>query len=427
MTPTFWRRLSGPAVTLAAANVVLFAGPAFSFVPLIPGAIMIVAVLFSTLMGGVLSGLVSAAVSIVYGALLLSEPGHPWHLTSENLARIGLLTVFSVSIPIIVWRLRLRGRRLVSRERAVRERVEANNRDLSILRAALDKVDYGVLLLDETLRARFMNDAFMKLWGLDRSEIERRPAYTELVQRARKLGVEQFQQPAPDRYISQRIALVREGSETPVDLRLSSGAIVRVQCKVLPSGGRFLSYNDITDLVHQSEAFERLATTDDLTGAYNRRHFITLATEQFSRRQHAEQSLALLILDIDLFKSINDRFGHGVGDAVICHVADICREEKRDGDILARIGGEEFTLLQPDTTIERAEVVAERIRQRLDVLPVTVEGFSLPVTVSIGVAEADATMASLGELMRRADQALYDAKRTGRNQVKRAAKRPAAA
>jgi two-component system, cell cycle response regulator len=128
--------------------------------------------------------------------------------------------------------------------------------------------------------------------------------------------------------------------------------------------------------------------------------------------------MAILIFDIDLFKSVNDRFGHDAGDAVIRHVADVCRNEVGRSDILARIGGEEFALLLPATTAEQAVARADAMRQRLEATPFEVDGAKVRVTVSIGVAEAAPSTDSIGDLMKRADQALYQAKRDGRNRVK---------
>ena len=171
------------------------------------------------------------------------------------------------------------------------------------------------------------------------------------------------------------------------------------------------------DLVRHAEELERLATTDDLTGLCNRRHFLALAEDERRRHERKHRPLALLILDIDVFKSINDRFGHDVGDAVICHVARICREEIRPFDILARIGGEEFVLLLPETTPEQAMMLAERVRQHLEATPFVVDGADVTVTASIGVSEGTQSE-GIGDLMKRADQALYQAKREGRNRVK---------
>jgi two-component system, cell cycle response regulator len=110
-----------------------------------------------------------------------------------------------------------------------------------------------------------------------------------------------------------------------------------------------------------------------------------------------------------------------VGDAVLRHVADICRDEMHGFDLLARIGGEEFVLLLPHTTGEQAVALAERLRQRLETAPFVV---NVSVTASIGVAATDAQVECIGDLMKRADQALYQAKRDGRNRVRLARAMP---
>jgi diguanylate cyclase (GGDEF)-like protein len=188
------------------------------------------------------------------------------------------------------------------------------------------------------------------------------------------------------------------------------------------------------ELVRHAQKLERLATIDDLTGLCNRRHFLALAEDQRRRHAHEQRPLSLLIFDIDLFKSVNDRFGHDAGDAVIRHVAKVCRSHIGNSDILARFGGEEFILLLPQTTGKEATGHADEMRQWLETAPFEWDGVPVRVTVSIGVAETDAEVQNLGDLVKRADQALYQAKREGRNCVryarktsKRIATKPAAA
>jgi diguanylate cyclase (GGDEF)-like protein len=179
-----------------------------------------------------------------------------------------------------------------------------------------------------------------------------------------------------------------------------------------------------SELVRHTQELERLATTDDLTGLWNRRHFLALAEDERRRHKDEQRPLALLIFDIDLFKLVNDQFGHDAGDAVIRHVADICRDELGRSGILARLGGEEFVLLLPETSGGQAVARAEEIRRRLQATPFEVDGADVTVTVSIGVSEADAETESIGALMKRADQALYQAKRDGRNCVRHASGAP---
>jgi diguanylate cyclase (GGDEF)-like protein len=178
------------------------------------------------------------------------------------------------------------------------------------------------------------------------------------------------------------------------------------------------------ELVRHAQQLERLATTDDLTGLCNRRHFLALAEDERRRQASEHQPLALMLLDIDHFKSVNDRFGHDVGDAMIRHVADVCGDAVAETDILARFGGEEFVLLLPQTTGEEAAARAEEMRRRLEASPLKLDRAEVRVTISVGVAEAGTDMQSIGDLMKRADEALYQAKRDGRNRVRHAS-RPA--
>jgi diguanylate cyclase (GGDEF)-like protein len=213
------------------------------------------------------------------------------------------------------------------------------------------------------------------------------------------------------------VSLVRAGDEQPLDVRLKSGEVLRFRCKALSDGGRMLSYGFVTDLVHQAEELAHLAMVDGLTGVYNRRRFLSLLDVEWERYRRYKRPLSLLMLDIDLFKSLNDRFGHSVDDQVLAHFARICQDSKRGADIAARIGGEEFALLLPETDIGEARIAAERIRQAVADNPVNCNGNDIFVTVSIGLATANPGMDDPKALMKAADQALYAAKNAGRNRV----------
>ena len=162
---------------------------------------------------------------------------------------------------------------------------------------------------------------------------------------------------------------------------------------------------------------ETLAAVDWLTGLYNRRHFETLAQAELARSQRYMRPLTVMMMDIDHFKDVNDTYGHATGDRVLQALATVCLATKRDADVIARIGGEEFALLLPETTDAAAAQFAERLRQQIrDCAPV-VEGEKLPITVSIGIAGAALTTSGIQPLLSNADQALYEAKHSGRNRV----------
>jgi diguanylate cyclase (GGDEF)-like protein len=168
-------------------------------------------------------------------------------------------------------------------------------------------------------------------------------------------------------------------------------------------------------------ALQRRATTDALTGLANRRHLTAAIDTEVRRARRTGRALSLAILDIDHFKRINDTHGHPGGDAVLREIARVLRETTRAGDILGRIGGEEFAVLMPETDTAQAERACERLRAAVAGRTVALGGtVATRVTVSTGVALLSAGEAA-DHLMCRADKALYEAKAGGRNQVRLAA------
>lgn len=162
----------------------------------------------------------------------------------------------------------------------------------------------------------------------------------------------------------------------------------------------------------------KLASTDPLTGALNRRHFWHTAGMELHRHHRYFRELAMLMMDIDHFKRINDSFGHPAGDKVLRQLAKSCIKNLRKSDIFGRIGGEEFAVLLVETQAEAAVEVADRLRQRLAAKQTIVNG-GIPInfTVSIGVTHARREDDSIDDLIKRADAALNQAKNKGRNRV----------
>lgn len=162
---------------------------------------------------------------------------------------------------------------------------------------------------------------------------------------------------------------------------------------------------------------QNLTTTDSLTQVHNRRYFFELAELEFNRSKRYDRDVALILLDADHFKNINDTYGRDIGDRLLKIIASTCRNNLRHFDIIGRYGGEDFIILLPETTLNIAADVADRLRQSIANLSLDTHRGELHVTVSVGVAVADKSVKDLPGLINKADMALYEAKKAGRNRV----------
>jgi diguanylate cyclase (GGDEF)-like protein/PAS domain S-box-containing protein len=174
---------------------------------------------------------------------------------------------------------------------------------------------------------------------------------------------------------------------------------------------------DITDKKQLESELQRLATTDALTQSSNRRHFFEGAVEEFEQARQQGTPLSFLMLDIDDFKVINDTYGHQVGDNVLQRIADSGRAALRRGDLFGRIGGEEFAAVFPGCTPQMALQVAERVQREIQGLSFSHDGQTFGITVSQGLTSLTAEDESVESLFARADAAMYEAKRQGKNRI----------
>ena len=170
---------------------------------------------------------------------------------------------------------------------------------------------------------------------------------------------------------------------------------------------------------------EQMATTDALTGLANRREAMSRIEEHWATAQRHGQALSFILIDIDHFKHFNDTYGHDIGDLVLREVAHTLKAQLRGGDMVCRVGGEEFLVICPNTPGEDAARVADRLRRSVETNPIRGHSAALAVTISAGVAQMRRATASSGELLKRADDAMYEAKRAGRNRVVTAGVDPA--
>ena len=174
---------------------------------------------------------------------------------------------------------------------------------------------------------------------------------------------------------------------------------------------------DVTEQKELQHKLETLSRTDPLTGLLNRRSLEDCLAEEYSRFTRHYTKFSVLLLDIDHFKSINDQYGHSTGDRVLKMLADSCTDNLRKHDVVARYGGEEFCVILPYTDGEQAAVLAEKLRTGISAKALKVGDSAVRVTASIGLSEVRATDKNPGEILERADAALYQAMQTGRDRV----------
>lgn len=175
--------------------------------------------------------------------------------------------------------------------------------------------------------------------------------------------------------------------------------------------------HDITDRKLAQAALQELAVKDPLTQIYNRRHFFMLAQKEFERCRDNNYSMCAVMIDIDHFKKVNDNYGHAVGDGVLCDVAKKIVDSVKNTGTACRYGGEEFAVFFPETDINEAQVIADKIRKNIMSSPVDTDKGKISVTASVGVSRI-INDDNVDKLFDRADRALYNAKQNGRNNVR---------
>lgn len=189
--------------------------------------------------------------------------------------------------------------------------------------------------------------------------------------------------------------------------KVSMGGVVLKYC-----------YQDEIDVTYHKK-LRSLAIKDGLTKVYNKKHFEEILKREYAYALRHRHQFALILLDIDHFKKINDEQGHQAGDYVLRHLAKALQQQMREYDTFARFGGEEFVFLLRNVNLENAVVFAERIRRKVAATPFLYEGVPLKITVSLGVAlfDGQSEEQSIEELLKQADTYLYTAKKKGRNRV----------
>jgi diguanylate cyclase (GGDEF)-like protein/PAS domain S-box-containing protein len=290
--------------------------------------------------------------------------------------------------------------------------VRGSEAELSSLQTALDNIPAPIFSKDAAGVYRACNHAFEEYLGLGRDEI---------------IGATVYDVAPPDLarvYDAADRALLAEGGRQiyEAQVRYADGTIHDVtffKAVYQNDAGEIEGLSgvmlDVTDHRRLEAELLQLAETDELTGLQNRRTFMSRASMEIERSASSETHPSFLLLDLDYFKSINDRWGHATGDEALCTVAACFQSALRSGDALARMGGEEFAVMLPGTSIHVAAQIAERIRQSVAELRIESKP-QLRLTVSVGVS-GWASAQTAEDVLQGADAALYEAKRTGRNRV----------
>lgn len=294
---------------------------------------------------------------------------------------------------------------------------------LSEFNAVIETIDYGVLFMDENQRARIVNQAYRDLWKVPRELTDTHPSMKKLMQFVNhNSGIYDYPPSQIADYIEERIKEIENGEIPPTELRHTDGKVLRYQCVELPDNGRLLTYYDITSLKQTeeklAEALEKvsnLANHDALTNLPNLRLAREKLLSALSLSKRKGWMAAILFIDLDGFKEVNDSHGHEIGDKVLQEVAKRLVSSLRQADTVARIGGDEFLVIQTEVhhrfaTANVAEKIVSTIAQ-----PFIIDAIEIKIGASIGIALYPENGEDSKTLMKKADDAMYYTKRIGKN------------
>jgi diguanylate cyclase (GGDEF)-like protein/PAS domain S-box-containing protein len=335
--------------------------------------------------------------------------------SGEGVAR-WLITMGSVVVTTLLFGYikELLDRRLAEKERSERELEES----LSLHRATLESTADGILVVDRSGRMVSFNQRFKEMWRIPQEVLE-------CGEQRRRLAFVSDQLVEPESFVHGVGELNRRPqAESHDTLHFKDGRAVERYSRPQRGvdgeiHGRVWSFRDVTERERIQARLRYLADHDPLTGLLNRRRFEEELVDRVARASRYGGGGAVLLLDIDNLKYINDSLGHHAGDAVIRSIADLLRDQLRETDVLARLGGDELALLLPHADAEQAGQVADKLVETVREHRAAFDGGHLRVTTSVGVAViAHPRTQSAEELMVEADIAVYDAKAAGRDRFR---------
>lgn len=331
---------------------------------------------------------------------------------SQQLAQIILIVGVAISLIVVLLIGMLLQRNVIIVERvktATSELESANNKLQLILNNAQIGIAYVV-----NRKIQWINPKLAELRGIGQDDLigqDTRTLYVSDEDYQSMGGHYDVDLAKGHRYETE--LLMRRGEDESYWCRLVGQAVDPLHME----HGSIWLLDDITVQKEFQQQLQQLASTDPLTGLYNRRYFYQLGSREIKRCIRSAADLSILMLDIDFFKQLNDKYGHSAGDEALKHFVQTVQTMLRDYDILGRLGGEEFAAVLPETDLETALKVAERVRKAVAISLLIFEGKRISFTVSIGVRTQKGQSLDLEKMLSQADEALYQAKKGGRDQV----------
>lgn len=288
--------------------------------------------------------------------------------------------------------------------------------------AVMESIEYGILFMDSDLRARIANRAFRDMWGISDEFFDKHPHLRDLINFNRYKGIYDIPEEKFERYLDERERAVKKGVSTPDELYRKDGLVYQYHCVALPDGGRMLTYFNITkhkntqaQLATTLKEVQELANRDPLTGLPNLRLLRERFFQTLSLAKRKGWKAAILFIDIDEFKEVNDIYGHMVGDMILKMIAQRLLKNARESDTVARIGGDEFLIILTEVNDTTAvALVADRILQQLTT-PFDLAGQEIKIGGSIGIAMYPVHGDNIQLLIKKADKAMYTAKNQGKH------------
>lgn len=339
-------------------------------------------------------------VSLPSGSWVVAAiPKKGWDYQSPYSLLVSLITLLVTLLLLLSsWR----------RMKAQQRLVESQMRLKAMSDASLD----ALIMTDNQDRIQFWNPAAELLFGFSEQNALGEPLHKllQMEVETNSAGLEH----------SESLNAMNKTVETQAVHQTGRSIMVEQSTAPFLVGGKRYAVTSLRDITARKLAERHLtemATTDELTGLANRRHFISQAQQHLQQSKRYQHPFSLMMFDIDFFKRVNDSYGHAVGDQVLMQLGAAVPQVLRITDVIGRLGGEEFAVAMPETDLKLAEQVAERLRIHLMDLRVPGPEGDIQFTVSLGVTQLERETDGLEALMQYADDALYQAKREGRNRV----------